>query len=179
MKKCILFVCVLSAFIIFSCKAKNNRNTERKTSEFLLGYWIPQQIKWGGDDQNSKDTGDVFRTADFLTLCFDTTNKFIYFGSTQRHPRDYNDSIIFAGEPIVNVFTGNWKLINDTSLLVNYKPIEYEINPPDTTERHEQIKIIFEKDTLLLFENEIYKRTDKYDKISRQMIEVFKKHYLQ
>lgn len=119
----------------------------------------------------------MFRTASFRTLCFDTTKKFIYFTSTQRHPRDYNDSIIFAGEPLVNVFAGDWQ-INDTALIVDYKPVEWETTPLDRTEKHEQIKILLDKDTLLLFQNKLYKRTLNYDKISQQTIEGYKKHYI-
>lgn len=171
---------ILSLLVLLSVACNNEKTNANKNQspKYLTGYWIPQKIKWGGDNLNSKDTGDIFRTSDFLTLCFEPNNKFIFFGSTQRHPRDYNDSIIFAGEPLITVFGGTWKSINDTALIVNYKPIEWEINPPDTNERQEQIKVFFEKDTLLLFENTLYQRTNKYDSISRRDIEEYKKHYL-
>lgn len=173
---------ILSLLVLLSLSAAcNNEKKDANKSlfpKYLTGYWIPKEIKWGGDDLNSKDTGDIFRTVAFRTLCFDTTGKFIFFASTQRRPRDYDDSIIFAGEPAFNVFAGNWKNINDTLLKVNYIPIEYNINPPDTRERQEQIKIRYDKDTLLLFEDALYKRTSKYDKISQQTIEGYKKHYL-
>jgi len=172
---------ILSLLLLLNVACNNDKKDGNKVQspKYLIGYWIPQEIAWGGDNPNGKDTGDVFRTAHFRTLCFDAaSNKFLYFASTQRHPRDYNDSIIFAGEPIVNVFGGSWKITSDTSLMVNYKPIEYEINPPDTSERQGHIKILLEKDTLLLFENTLYHRTNKYDKISQQTIEEYKKHYL-
>jgi len=172
---------ILSILLVLNIACDNNKkNTtqERIYPKYLEGYWIPKDIKWGGDDSNSKDTGDIFRIAAFKTLCFRNDNGFLYFVSTQRRPHDYNDSIIFAGEPSFNTFGGTWKYVNDTSLQVDYKPIEYNINPPDTKERHEQIKVFFEDDTLLLFENKLYARTQKYDKISRQTIEEYKKHYL-
>lgn len=173
---------ILSLLVLLNV-ACNNKKTEadtRQSAKYLAGYWIPQEIKWGGDNPNSNDTGDIFRTAHFRTLCFDTAGyKFLYFASTQRHPRDYNDSIIFAGEPVVNIFGGTWNFMNDTSLMVNYKPIEWEINPPDNKERQVQIKVFFSNDTLLLFEDKMYRRTSKYDRISQRTIEEYKKHYLE
>ena len=178
MRNCIIISLVITLFAI-SCQNNQGNVPMEQTAQYLRGYWIPQKIKWGGDDMNSNDTGDVFRIAAFRTLCFENSNKFIYFVSTQRRPQNYNDSIIFAGEPAFNVFGGSWQSINDTLLKIDYKPIEYNINPPDKRERHEQIKILFQEDTLLLFENELYHRTYKYDKISQQTIEGYKKQYLQ
>lgn len=146
--------------------------------QYLDGYWIPKEIKWGGDDPTSKDTSDIFRIAAFKTLCFKKDKGFLYFVSTQRRPHNYNDSIIFAGEPSFNVFGGTWKHVNETSLQVNYKPIDYNLNPSDSKEISQQIKVLFEKDTLLLFENQLYTRTVKYDKISQQTMEEYLKHYL-
>lgn len=120
----------------------------------------------------------MFETAHFRTLIFNAPNKFIYFGSTQRHQNIDNDSLVFAGEPLFTVFAGTWKALRDTMLQVDYKPSEYNINPPDKRERHERVKIIFQKDTLLFFENQLYQRTDKYDAISVQTIEGYKKEYL-
>lgn len=171
-------ICFLIFCFVMSCRSKNEKFIKNRSQINLFGYWIPQQINWGGDDANSKDTGDLFRIAHFRTLCFDTLGNFIYLASTQRKPQDYNDSIIFAGEPIINVFGGTWKFFNDTILMINFKPIEHEINPPDNTEKQGRIQILFEKDTLLLFENKFYHRTYKYDKISQQMFEEYKNRYL-
>jgi hypothetical protein len=178
MKQLTLILCFLIFIFSVSCKENDIERSEDHPLSHLSGYWIPKQVQWGGDDPNSKDTGDVFRIAAFKTLCFESDNKFIYFVSTQRRPRDYNDSIIFAGEPAFNVFAGSWKNINDTLLQVDYVPIEYNINPPDKRERNGQVKILFQNDTLLLFENQLYQRTDKYDAISIQTIEGYKKEYL-
>jgi hypothetical protein len=110
--------------LLFSCK--DNKSSEKKVGtlslNFLSGYWIPKEIKWGGDDLNSKDKGDVFRVAGFKTLCFDTAGKFIYFSSIQRRPRNYGDSIIFAGEPIIKMYKGKWSCV-DTLLNVTYKVV--------------------------------------------------------
>lgn len=127
---------ILSLLVMLTVACNNVKTDGNKNhvSKFLTGYWIPKEIKWGGDDLNAKDTGDIFRVASFETLCFENDNKFIYFVSTQRRPHNYNDSIIFAGEPSFNVFGGTWKSINDTSLQVDYKPIDYNISPPDKRE---------------------------------------------
>jgi hypothetical protein len=161
--------------------ACNNEKADTKKSlcpQYLTGYWIPQRIKWEIEDPRYKDSGRMFETTFFRTLCFDTTNQFIYFGSVQRHQKNDNDSLVFAGEPLVTVFAGSWEIINDTLLKVDYMPIEYNINPPHTKERHEQIKIKYDKDTLLLFDNTLYQRTNKYDSISRREMEEYKRHYL-
>ncbi|HSZ32421.1 MAG TPA: hypothetical protein VK772_03875, partial [Puia sp.] len=76
----------LCTSLSFSCKDSNSGIKNADAPKFLSGYWIPKEIKWGGDELNNKDTGDIFRTASFKTLCFDTTGRFIYFTSTQRHP---------------------------------------------------------------------------------------------
>ena len=159
----------------------NNSNVQQKSlsANYLDGFWIPKEIEWAGDNPNGIDTGDVFRTAHFRTLCFDTiSNRFLYFSFTQRIPMGYNDSIIFAGEPSVNVFGGSWMPVNDTLLMINYKPIEWEINPPDSNQRQTEITVSMGKDTLLLFENMIYIKTLKYDQVSQQTIKEYKKNYL-
>lgn len=178
MRNCIVISLVITLFVI-SCQNNQGNVSMEQAAQYLQGYWIPQKVKWEIEDPRYKDSSRLFETAHYKTLCFDKANKFIFFGSTQRHQGIDNDSIIFAGEPLITVFGGSWQSINDTLLKVDYKPIEYNINPPDKRERHEQIKILLQKDTLLLFENELYHRTYKYDKISQQTIEGYKKHYLQ
>lgn len=172
-----VFIFLWPIFIL-SCQSKHGNVAAEQTAQYLQGYWVPQKIRWQIEDPRYRDSGRLFETAHFSTLCFERTNKFILFGSTQRHQSIDNDSIIFAGEPLVTVFGGSWQSINDTLLKVDYVPIEYNINPPDKRERHEQIKILLQKDTLLLFEGELYHRSYKYDKISQQTIERYKKHYL-
>ncbi len=168
------FLCVT---LIFSCKGKNGNLKKGEISILQSGYWIPKEINWGGDSKNSVDTGDVFRVAFFYTLCFDTANKFVLFASTQRHPRNYDDSIVFAGEPIVKVFRGNWNYI-DTSLEVSYKILPMSSTTLDTAEKYERIKVLnYSNDTLILLKNVLYERTEKYDKISQQTMEEYKKNY--
>lgn len=168
---------ILSLLVLLStaCNSEEKNASKNQYPKYLTGYWIPKEIKWEIEDQRYKDSGMMFQTSFFRTLCFDTTNKFIYLGATQRHQKSNNDSLVFAGEPIVTVFGGSWHLINDTLLKVDFKPMESDINPHD--EKQAQIKILFENDTLLLFENKLYTRTQKYDKISQQTIEEYKKHY--
>jgi hypothetical protein len=174
-----LAILFLIAVLYVSCTNKGNDQQKRLTTNYLDGFWIPQSIEWGGDNPNGVDTGDVFRTAHFRTLSFDTiNNRFLYFSSTQRRPKGYDDSIIFAGEPIVNVFGGSWRYINDTLLMINYKPIEWEINPPDSNQRKAEITVSIGKDTLLFFENVVYIKTLKYDQVSQQTIKEYKKNYL-
>jgi hypothetical protein len=170
---------ILCFILLFaSCTEKKNKLAEEKKAISLSGLWIPETIKWGGDDIKSKDTGDVFRIADFLTLNFQNDGRFVFFGSTQRKPLHYNDSIIFAGEPIVNVFGGEWSYVDDTTLAVYYKPLEWQISPPDLGEKKEHIKIrVLAKDTSLVFENTVYHRTVKYDRVSKIEIEKFLQKY--
>lgn len=171
-------ICLLTILHV-SCNNNSIDQQKKQSVKYLDGFWIPQEIEWGGDSPNSLDTGDVFRTAHFRTLCFDTlNNRFLYFSSTQRRPKGYNDSIIFAGEPIVNVFGGSWKSVNDTLLEVNYKPIEWAINPPDSNQRQTEIIVSMGNDTLIIFENTIYVRSWKYDQVSQQKIKEYKMNYL-
>jgi len=151
-----VLICISVNFL-----CKDNKSGIKKTGalKFLSGYWIPKEIAWGGDDLNSKDTGDVFRTASFKTLCFDTSGRFIYFASTQRRPKNYDDSMIFAGEPVVKMYKGNWNGI-DTSLEVSYKVVAEGSTPVDSAEKHEQIRVIYHSiDTMLLFRKQLYVRT--------------------
>jgi hypothetical protein len=165
--------------VIFIFSLSCQEDTERHDSLNLSGYWIPKQVKWEIEDPRYKDSGRMFETAHFKTLIFNTRNEFIFFGSTQRHQRIKNDSLVFAGEPLFTVFSGKWKKINDTLLQVNYKPLEYNVNPPDKRERLQEIKILFHKNnTLLLFENQLYRRTDKFDSKSVQTIKEYKNEYL-
>ena len=169
----------LGVALFFSCK--DNKSDVKKAStsgfKFLSGYWIPKEIKWGGDDLNPKDTGDVFRVASFKTLCFDTAGRFVFFASTQRHPKNYGDSIIFAGEPIVKMYKGNWSFV-DTLLNVSYKVVPEGSTVVDSIAKHEKIRVVYSgTDTTLVFQGKFYVRTNKYDKISRSTIESYKKSY--
>lgn len=160
---------------------KDNKPDVKKGNEpgfkFLSGYWIPKAIKWDGDDPNPKDTGDIFSVAGFKTLCFDTAGRFVFFSSTQRRPKNYGDSIIFAGEPIVKMYRGSWSL-DDTLLYVYYKVVPEGPTIGDSIAKHEGIRIVYAAaDTMLVFQNKSYIRTNKYDKISRSTIEAYKKSY--
>ena len=76
------------------------------------------------------------------------------------------------------MYKGNCNKI-DTSLEVSYKVVAEGSTPADFSEKHEQIKIVYSSmDTLLLFKNELYMRTRKYDKISQRTIESYKKELL-
>jgi lipopolysaccharide export system protein LptC len=163
--------------LFFACK--DSKPDVKKSNipafNFLSGYWIPKEITWGGDGLNTKDTGDVFRVASFKTLCFDTAGRFIYFSSTQRRPKNYGDSIIFAGEPIVKMYKGNWSF-DDALLNVSYKVVPEGSTVADSIAKHEGIRIVYSAtDTMLIFQNKLYVRTDKYDKISRSTIESYKR----
>jgi hypothetical protein len=174
-----ILVAILISFCVIqflSCKDKKSSayKTDTSSFNFLSGYWIPKDIKWGGDDSNIKDTGDIYRIAGFETLCFDTPSKFTFFSSTQRRPINYDDSIIFAGEPIVKMFRGNWS-VDDSLINVSYKVVPEGSTVADSIASHKKIKIIYSvKDTMLFFENNVYLRTKKYDKASLATIESYK-----
>ncbi|HEV2479708.1 MAG TPA: hypothetical protein VGS79_08580 [Puia sp.] len=142
------------------------------SSTFLQGYWIPASIHWGGDNAG-KDTGDVFRTASFRTLSFDSSGTFTMFASTQRKPKNYDDSLIFEGEPGVEIFKGAWSA-HDSVIEVAYKIKYTGFSPVDSSEKHEKISIVSGKDTLLFFNKKLYKKEGKYDTISRARMEAYK-----
>ena len=110
--------CLLTLIGLFSsCHQDGHTSDKTALPGYLSGYWIPTEIKWGTDDAAPADTGDVFRTAYFHTLCFDSVHRFTLFGSTQRQSASAGDSIIFAGEPVIKIFKGTWDL-QDTTINV-------------------------------------------------------------
>jgi hypothetical protein len=135
----------------------------------------PGKCSLGGDDAG-KDTGDVFRTASFKTLCFDCSGTFTFFQSTQRKPKNYDDSLIFEGEPGVEVFKGMWSR-HDSVIEVSYKARNPRFTPVDSSEKHEKIGVVAGKDTVLLFQGILYRKEMKYDGISRRQIEAYKNAY--
>lgn len=158
----------LGMILLLSCQGGSTGRVVN-VAGILRGYWIPKTIKWGGDDFKSRDTGDIFRTASFKTLVFDSSGTFIYFASTQRHPKDYDDSLIFEGEPGVEIFKGIWTW-QDTLMKVSYKVVYTRFTPMDTTVKAADVKLVFGRDTSLFFDGEEYSRTLKYDKLSLERI---------
>jgi hypothetical protein len=165
---------LLLVILIFdlSCKDRQQNLSQLQSLNFLIGNWIPEKIDWKNIQSGVKEIDSVARQASFKTLCFDRDSAFYILVSTQSSPRDY-DSIIFEGEPGVVLYKGNW-MVKDSIVKVYYK-LQYPFsNSPDTSTREATIKFKYGADTLLLFENSLYKRGYLYDKISEKKIEAYK-----
>jgi hypothetical protein len=157
-----------------SCHHDGHGSDKAAVPSYLSGYWIPTEIKWATDNASPADTGNVFRTAFFHTLCFDSVHRFTLFGSTQRQSGSGGDSIIFAGEPVIKIFKGTWNL-QDTTINVTCSLLLEESSTADTSGHRESLGMSYNPgDTLLRFNNQWYRRTDKYDQRSQQTIEKYK-----
>ena len=173
-----IFVLTTALYFLIGvfCRCADLSSKQQKSSGFLTGCWIPTNIKWGGSDSCTGDTCDIYRTASFITLCFDSAQGFTYFTSTQRKPLNYNDSLIFEGEPGIEIFKGRWQF-NDTIVGVKYRLFYSGFVPQDTSLKHVEMKVYYGRDSLLLFDGELFKKTFKYDRLSRKTINRYKNEY--
>jgi hypothetical protein len=158
--------------------------TENKAGQFerspyhrsIIGIWIPQNIEWGSNIMIDDDSMDIFRIASFYTLCFDSSGVFTLLASTQRQPRNYDDSIIFAGEPAVDVYSGKWELKDTSVINLTYKVKKSGIIPLDNAVKYEKLKFVLDSVPNFIFQGKTYNKTFKYDYLSLKEIEMFKKN---
>jgi hypothetical protein len=75
---------------------------------------------------------------------------------------------------VIKIFKGTWDL-QDTTINVTYSLLSEGSSTADTSSHRESLGIVYKPgDTLLRFNNQWYRRADKYDQHSQQTIEKYK-----
>lgn len=159
---------LLTVIVSMTCCACNLAppNPKKNSALVLLsGYWIPKEIQWAPDSLGAD--------ASFQTLCFDSATRFFMFQSTHRQASTKGDSISITGQLLSKIFAGSWKDL-DTAIEIMYSIIPLNTKHSDTP-RNERIKILFNgQDTLLLYKQLLYRRTSRYDSVSRRRMDTLR-----